>query len=540
MSDSRTAPQDPALERFWSRELRAWPTALLAGLAAFALYSATASPHVFTHDPAEFQTLARTGGIAHAGYPAFILLLQAAGQLPFGTLALRANLLTALFGAIAVALLAYTAHRWTASRGAALVAAGAFAMAITSWNEATLAGVHAPTLAVDAALLLLALRYRFQPSLALAAAAGGLFGLGLTGHLTVLGLGIPLLLAFAGGIRSAARPARHVVVAALALVAGLTPFAYTIASDRPEQRMNYIQDTLEPGEASFAVERPDLSQRLDRFQWLLSGRQYLEHDSRSLKTYAHRATHLVAVVTLNDLPFVTWILALAGFVLLLRGGGVLATLLGSWFAAGIVLAGLGGTELTLHYFFQPCTWILGVGLAGAHAAIEKRRRRLAWALAVIVLATPLVRLQIADPPGPLARAPKVETVWSMAPRAWSPFRKDLRYEEYGRGVMQRLPPRAVVLGAKWEECTTLRYFVFGERLRPDVAVLYAGLSAPRFPRLRAEAERAGRPVYTTRMPPPEVMVGAHAIRIWDSGWHELWFVTAEDTAGAVRAPAGGP
>jgi hypothetical protein len=530
---------EPALERFWSRELRAWPTALIAGLGAFALYAATASPYVFTHDPAEFQTLARTGGIAHSGYPTFILLLQAVGRLPFGTLALRANLLTALFGALAVALLAYTAHRWTAHRGMSLVAAGAFAMAVTSWNEATLAGVHAPTVAVDGALLLLALRYRFRPSLGVAAASGGLFGVGLTGHLTVLGLGIPLLIAFAGGIRAVARPARHVVVAALALVAGLTPFASTIASDRPEQPMNYIQDTLEPGEASFAVERPDLRQRLERFQWLVSGRQYLEHDQKSPRTFAHRAAHLAAVVTLNDLPFVTWILAAAGLVGLLRGGGVFASLVGSWFAAGIALAGAGGTELTLHYFFQPCTWILGVALAGALAAIDARRRVFARVLAVIVLATPLVRLQIADP-GPLARLPKVARVWSMAPRQWSPFRKDLRYDDYGRGVMQRLPPRAVVLGAKWEECTTLRYFVFGERLRPDVSVLYAGQRAPRFTRLRIEAERAGRPVYATRMPPRELMTGAHAIRIWDSGWHELWFVAAGDSARAASVPAGRP
>lgn len=194
---------DAALERFWSPERRAWRVAVAAGLASFALYAATVSPFVSTADPAEFQALARTGGIAHSGYPTWVLLLQLAGAVPIGTLPWRANLLTAGFGAVAVALLAYTAHRLTGRRGMALVAAAAFALGITSWNEATLAGVHAPTLAVDAALLLLALRYRWRPSTAVAAAAGGLFGLGVTGHLTVLGLAPPLLLALAGSSTSA-------------------------------------------------------------------------------------------------------------------------------------------------------------------------------------------------------------------------------------------------------------------------------------------------------------------------------------------------
>ena len=147
------------LDRFWSAGLRAWPVALTAGFGALALYVGTLSPFVDTNDPAEFQTLAASGGIAHAGYPAYVMLLELAGSVPVRTLAWRANLLTACFGAVAVALLAYTAYRWTSRRAAALVSAAVFATAITTWNESTLAGVHAPTLAVDGALLLLAMRY---------------------------------------------------------------------------------------------------------------------------------------------------------------------------------------------------------------------------------------------------------------------------------------------------------------------------------------------------------------------------------------------
>lgn len=514
--------------------------ALLAGLCALALYVGTVSPLVHTADPAEFQALARSGGIAHAGYPAYVRLLEWAGSWPFGTLPWRANVLTACFGATAVALLAYTATRWTGHRGAACVAAAAFAMGITSWNEATLAGVHAPTLAVDGALLLLALRYRWRPRLALAAAAGLLFGLGLTGHLTVLGLGLPLLVALVGGLRQARRPVLHVAVAGLGFVAGLMPFADTIARDRPEQPMNYLHDTLEPGEAPFAVERPDLGQRIERFQWLLSGRQYLTHGQRDLVTLARRGFHVASVLALNDLPGLAVVLAVAGLVLLLRGGGVPAMLLFSWFVPAVVLAFVGGTELTLHYFFQPCTWILCVGLAVALAALAARQRVLAAIAGVLVLVTPLVRLRIAKPPGPVARTTIGQRVWGMAPRDWDPFHADRRYDDYGRGVMERLPPNAVVLGGRWEECTTLRYFVVGARIRRDVSVLYAGLQPPRFSRLREAAERAGRPVFMTRAVPAEALGRSRAERVWDSGWRELWQVTPDTAAVGALVPPTGP
>jgi hypothetical protein len=532
-----SAPPDEALERFWAPERRAWPVALAAGAGAFALYAATASPWVFTADPAEFQTLARTGGIAHAGYPAYVRLLELAGALPFGTLALRANLLTAVFGAAAVALLAYTARRWTGRHGVALVAAAAFAMGISAWNEATLAGVHAPALALGAALLLLALRYRWRPSVALAGATGLLVGLGLTGHLTILGLGPPLVLAFVGGLKRAERPGRHVAVAVIALAAGLLPFADTVAHDRPEQPMNYLHDTLEPGSTPFAVERPDLGQRLARMQWLLSGREWLANDRRDVATFVRRAVRVVSVLVLNDLPFLTSLLAGAGLFLLLRGGGVPALLVGSWFATATLVAWIGGTERTLHYFFLPATWVLALGLAVMLAALAARGRAWAVLASVFVLAAPLVRLSLAEPPAPLAHRQIWEGVWHMAPRDWSPFRADRRYDDYGRGVMQRLPPRAVVLGGKWEECTTLRYFVHGEPLRPDVDVLYAGVFAPRFGRLREAAERAGRPVFATRVPTPEAYAGARLDRVWDSGWRELWRVRADSVAVAPGAGA---
>lgn len=521
------------LERFWSAGLRAWPVALAAGLGALLLYGATLSPLVHTDDPAEFQTLARTGGIAHAGYPTFVLLLKAAGSVPIGTLAWRANLLTACFGAVAVALLAYTAFRWTGRAAAALGAAAVFAVGVTSWNEATLAGVHAPTLAVDAALLLLAMRYAWRPSVAVAACGGLLFGLGLTGHLTALALGPVLALGFLLGAPRARGPLRHAAAAALLCVVGLSPFAYTIAVDRPEQPMNYLNDELEPGQSALVVERPDPGQRIRRLGWLLSGAQYMGVDRRSPAVLARRAFHVASVLVLNDLPFAALPAALAGAVGLLRAAGEARWFVLAWFVPAVVLAGLGGTERTLHYFFQPCTWLLSLGLAAALAHVAGRDARLGWASLALVLAMPVVRYSIPDPPAVAARLPGWRRIWSMAPADWSPFRVDRRYDAYGRGVMERLPPDAEVLAGQWEVCGPLRYFVHGEPLRPDVAIRYAGLRAPRFRRMWREAEAAGRPVYFTHPPEPAALEGARTELVWDSGWRQLWRIERSGGPGAA-------
>ena len=55
------------LERFWAPGVPARRVAWLVGSAAFLLFAASASPFAWATDPAQFQTLARTGGIAHAG-----------------------------------------------------------------------------------------------------------------------------------------------------------------------------------------------------------------------------------------------------------------------------------------------------------------------------------------------------------------------------------------------------------------------------------------------------------------------------------------
>ncbi len=96
-------------------------------------------------DSLEFHVVLPTLGIAHpSGYPLYTLLGKLATALiPFRDPAGRANLLSALAAALAMAILYLVARRFAGSRPAAAVATVAFAISPAWWSQATLAEVYA-------------------------------------------------------------------------------------------------------------------------------------------------------------------------------------------------------------------------------------------------------------------------------------------------------------------------------------------------------------------------------------------------------------
>ncbi len=503
----------------------------IAGIAAFALYAATTRGTVASHDAAEFQTLAATGGIAHAGYPACVMLLQLFGHLPFGSYALRANLLSCLSGAVAVGLAAALGARIARSALAGLVAAGAFALSLTWWNESTFAGVHALTVALGALAFGLLLRFARAPSGGAAFLIGALSGLALVSHLTSLALGPPVLVTAVLTARAGRLRGTHVALALAGLLVGLTPMAYLLARDAPGQPMNYIADTLRAGSPPELTGSSPPHTRLERLVWLLSARQYF--DASPFHPFGEALLRLrILLLTLlaNDLPLLGLPLAAFGGVALWRRRGPAAAPLAAWLAGVLFLVLLAASRDMTRIFFLPGLWILSQLLAVGLAAVQ-RRGAAAFALAAfLLLAAPLARLSLSVPPGPLARRPLLDQVWRAAPADWSPFRTDRGWEDYAHGVMASVGPQALILTC-WREATPLRYARFAEGLRPDVEVRYACRDPE--PELPA-AEREGRPVYTT-YPLTSAMTGGRGFRqigAWKRGG--LWLVRP----GA--SPAGGP
>lgn len=225
----------PSLPR-WAEPLADGATFLFA----LALYGATAARDVLPADSGEFQLVAALLGVAHPpGYPLYTLMGHLFIRLyPWGTPALRLNLMSALLAAGTLVWLARATRLWAGRLGAppTISAAGGLAAAMTLgsattfWAQATVASIRMPTL-FFASLALYALA-RFvsasQPdhqerSLILLGLALGL-GLGHHPSLAFVALFflVYLLLAEPG---LAVQPRRW-WRPALAALAGLLPLAY--------------------------------------------------------------------------------------------------------------------------------------------------------------------------------------------------------------------------------------------------------------------------------------------------------------------------
>src|SRR5438874_2523570 len=84
-----------------------WIVGWILLVAAFLIYLHGSYPSVSVGDSGEFITAGQTLGIPHApGYPAYVVLAKCADLLlPFGNHGYRINILSALCGALAVAML---------------------------------------------------------------------------------------------------------------------------------------------------------------------------------------------------------------------------------------------------------------------------------------------------------------------------------------------------------------------------------------------------------------------------------------------------
>jgi len=510
----------------------------VSGLAALVLYGATTNPDAWHGDVAQYHTLAATGGIAHAGYPAFVMVLRAFGLLPASTFALRANLVSCLAGALAVGLAGYAAARLARNTALGIVSALALALSLTLWYNGTHASVHAFTLPISAGLFLLALRFSRGPSTRLAFAVGLLAGLGLVSHLSVLGL-IPVAAAAAWvawrrrGLRMA-----HLGAAAGGFVIGLLPLCYLLAQDRPDQPMNYIEYTLDLGSGEYWPVGSPPPSRLDRARWLLTGRQFLsDSDYRPSQDVPHRLSYLALDVGVNEFPFLGLPLAALGAWALWRRRSRTALMLGLWLAGVLGWLSYAAYPNIVRSFFLPGLWALTLFIAAGLDAIRARARWTATVAGGLVILAPFVRLQAPELPDRIAKTGSLaRNVWSEWPRTWSPWSVDVSWEAFGHLVMKVLPPRAVVLST-WNEGMTLRYFRYAQVLRPDVDVIMTGTEPRRVERALSSARQAGRPVFASF---PPALAGLDGVaRPADPRLRgSLWIIEAPRQS--VHRPAPGP
>jgi hypothetical protein len=219
----------------------------LLGATAAALYVWLAPTHIVDGDNAEFATLGASGGTAHpSGYPLYLLWLRAMQWLPGTTPAHTAAIATALIGAAAVVMVHAACRAWGAGVVGATVAAGIFAGAPVVMRTSSEAEVFALNNLVVATVLWLAAARAPHRGFARVVALAFVAGLGMSNHMTCVLVAPVGLLGAVRGVRESARhPALSVGAGIGALVVGLLPYAYLLATPETPLSWGKVHDLAE-------------------------------------------------------------------------------------------------------------------------------------------------------------------------------------------------------------------------------------------------------------------------------------------------------
>ena len=214
-----------------SRLLR-WGLPAIAAVAIFLVYLSSLAPSIVGGDTGELITVAYKSGVAHPpGYPLFTMLAKLFALIPFGTIAWRVNLLSAVCDTGAAVILLLAVRRWTRNHWAGLLAAGLFAFSPLVWRYAVVAEVFALNNLIVALMIYLAVLYQEGRELKFAYLTALVFGLGMSNHHTSLFFGAPIMVwMFITGRAQLWSPKPLLITAGCFLV-GLLPYIYLPLAD---------------------------------------------------------------------------------------------------------------------------------------------------------------------------------------------------------------------------------------------------------------------------------------------------------------------
>lgn len=343
-------------------------TSVITAVVLLAVYVWRAAPTTYMLDSAELVATTFSLGVSHPpGHPAFHLLAYGPMSLPFGTAAFGVHVASALFSALALALLPLACWRlgWVRHRSqlafAALVAVGiGFTPAFAQQSiRAEVYSLHALTVALATLAVVRPARDTGEGHALLAAVA---LGVGLLNHHYLVVFAFP---AFAWAVLSGgARPVRRTLVGALAgasLLAGYLALPMR-AAQRPQASWGW----------------PD---SLGDLWWTISAQAFQ-------KTAGRAATMDPVAGAINVIGVLGESLTLPG--LLLAAGGVIALALRQRRIAAFLGLGIAfnlATQLLFDFdpmnpdalgYFMPTYWWLGMGLVFLVNAIELPGNLTSW------------------------------------------------------------------------------------------------------------------------------------------------------------------
>lgn len=451
-----------------SRRLRLSARVILPPLLVFVLaaaaYTATLAPGVLGGDAGELQFVPHILSLSHpTGYPLQTLLNKLwTSVLPFGSVAWRTNLLSALAAASGVALVWALVRRSTGSWLAASAGTLLLAVSPVYWGQAVLGDKYALNGFLTALLLVAAWRFARRPGSAASwAALGAAAGLGLAHHRSFLAFG-PVLAVFGlywarGALK---RPVLWLAGAA-GLIAPLLLYAYVpLASQRAlppyqppihsvQELAAYLQDAGYLGQVGLLPKPENIAAYVQtlvaNFGWL---------------ALALGGAAVVAALVRRKQP--AWLLFLLSSFLIqayLTQNYAVPRQFVFYIPAYVCLAVLLGTAAGLA--FQPA--------AEPRAPAQEVSQRawsvtLLWILPLFLLAAGLVRL-----PGQW----RVQLAEQTVETPLNLFRQDLKSGRRGDRMAASLalaPPRSLI-SADWEQATALWYAQQVDGVCPDCLIL---------------------------------------------------------------------
>ncbi len=342
---------DPVAERAVPPSLGERLAPVFVFAVSMALYLRTLLPGMAFDDWGEMQTVPHVLGIAHpTGYPTYILTAWLFELLPFGSIAFRANLFSAVCVAVALAALTSTAMRLGVRPTIAAAVAIATGAIGTIWASAVVAEVNALHLAFLALIVNRSLAWADERRTRDLALGGLLVGLSLGNHLlTAFVAPFFVLFALWSGRQTLWERKRLILVPVVAGLAGLAIYLYL------------------PIAASFGPPLPyNHPTTVEAFRFLVTGEQFRgQYDglftSNSLATMLDGLPALWPTAT-SRATVVVPVLGLVGIAILVvrRPAFGLA-------CAGALLVGIDvwANYMRLeHYLLVP--WLLlGIGMAVA-------------------------------------------------------------------------------------------------------------------------------------------------------------------------------
>jgi len=443
--------------------------AAVAAIVTLGIYAATLGPVVYVGDSGELVACADRLAVAHpTGYPLYLI----AGKLfstvvPFGSVAWRMNLFSAVSGAGAAAAIVFLMLRVGAPRMAALATSLVYALGPSFWLQSVVARVY--TLSVLLIVLALIALHRFVTTGSRRdhALFFLLFGLSLSVHTFSIGL-LPLWLY----LFVARRGWRTVGVVGLGLsfwlfVLGLSFYLYLPlrAQVNVPSKLGHWGDLHRPDELIDYLTRADL--------W---SRAWVDSAATAASAVLDWATSIP-----GELVFVFPFLALLALRKIASDRFLHGLLLVALVSAALVI--LHGNRFDIfitHRYYLPTYLVFSV-LGGVGLAHLQRRIPLRGPAAVLVLALPLASV--------LVHGSRVD-------------RSEHRIgDAFNRALLGSLPEESVLVADQDNVFFNLVVLRRVEGVRPDVSLYH--VSHPELPAILVRETR--RPVFFTHRshdPPP--------------------------------------